>query len=311
MPLTPRDSFESILDGEGIASEVFRWIPASFVDRRAECKQKNRRLTSKMVQHTIGKTEDEVLQAARNAISQCNWVVGECAATWTEKYAKGRTDADFGALVGLSADQVYQRRRVWETFSDVRESYPSLKWSHFYVALNWDDASECFTWAEENQAAVAEMKAWRRLQHGEDLTEEASWEELAIGQLPSEPALVRDPQASARDGSDTKGQGGAATSAAAVPAAARQTDDGGSSYAPFRKGAGSPAPQEESGDVAVSVRPRPTTDQLVKRMTSSVERYSRLLTPEFSEQFERLPEKMRVRFLAAVRDLSTRASKLR
>ena len=37
----------------------------------------------------------------------------------------------FGAMVGLSSDQVYQRRRVWETFGDVSESYPSLKWSHF------------------------------------------------------------------------------------------------------------------------------------------------------------------------------------
>ena len=102
-------------------------------------------------------SEEQIISRAQSAVSQCNWVVGECAAAWTEKYAKGRTDADFAALVGLSADQIYQRRRVAETFADVRESFPSLKWSHYYVALKWDDAPECLQWAEENEATVAEM----------------------------------------------------------------------------------------------------------------------------------------------------------
>ena len=59
---------------------------------------------------------------------------------WTEKYARGRTDADFADPVGPEADQVFQRRRVWETFADVHAGYASLKWSHFYAALTWDDA---------------------------------------------------------------------------------------------------------------------------------------------------------------------------
>ena len=47
-------------------------------------------------------TEQELIANAQVAISNCNWTVGECASKWTERYAKGRTDADFGALVGLS-----------------------------------------------------------------------------------------------------------------------------------------------------------------------------------------------------------------
>src|SRR5207249_5275272 len=78
--------------------------------------------------------------------------------------------ADFGELVGMSGDQVYQRRRVWETFADVQVQYASLKWSHFYIAVTWDDAAECLNWANDNDATIAEMKAWRRLQHGEDVT---------------------------------------------------------------------------------------------------------------------------------------------
>ena len=71
----------------------------------------------------ITESEDELISRAQVAVSQCNWSVGECAYKWTEKYARGRTDADFGVLVGLSPDQVFQRRRVWETFADVHAVY--------------------------------------------------------------------------------------------------------------------------------------------------------------------------------------------
>ena len=80
---------------------------------------------------------------ARDAVSQCNWVVGECASKWTQRYAKNRTDGDFGQMVGLSGDQIFQRRRVWEAFGEDHQKYGSLKWSFFYVALNWDDAEDC------------------------------------------------------------------------------------------------------------------------------------------------------------------------
>ena len=95
----------------------------------------------------VVETEQELIQTAQRAISSCNWTVGECATKWTRRFARGRTDADFGAVVGLSGDQVYQRRRVWETYAEVREEFEQLKWSHFYISLTWEDAAECLTWA--------------------------------------------------------------------------------------------------------------------------------------------------------------------
>ena len=68
-------------------------------------------------------TEQQLVQIAQQALSSCNWTVGECAAKWTKKFAKGRTDADFGNMVGLSGDQVYQRRRVWETFAEIGRAH--------------------------------------------------------------------------------------------------------------------------------------------------------------------------------------------
>jgi hypothetical protein len=78
----------------------------------------------------VKETEDQLVQRAQQALSRCNWEIGDCAAAWTKRFARGRADADFGALIGLSGDQVYQRRRVWETFHDVYERYGELKWSH-------------------------------------------------------------------------------------------------------------------------------------------------------------------------------------
>lgn len=117
-------------------------------------------------------TEERLIETVRAAVSDVDWVVGECASKWTTKYSRGRTDADFAATVGgdLTGDFVFKRRRVWETFADVRKTYHNLKWSHFYAAIAWDDSAECLAWADEMDATVAEMKAWRRMQHGDDLT---------------------------------------------------------------------------------------------------------------------------------------------
>ena len=120
-----------------------------------------------------GVSESELVQAAAECVSDSKWFVGQCAVDWQNRFGAGRTDADFGELVGLSGESVYQRRRVFETFADVRDQYPNLekKWSHYLFALTWEDAPECLAWANENKASRREMVAWRRMQHGEDLTD--------------------------------------------------------------------------------------------------------------------------------------------
>lgn len=117
-------------------------------------------------------TEEKIIQNAQKMISESNWAIGAGAAHWTRCYARGRGDSEFGALVGMSGDQIYQRRRVFETFATARELFPNLRWAHFYAALNWQDAAEHLKWANEWDATVAEMRAWRRAQRGEDLTTE-------------------------------------------------------------------------------------------------------------------------------------------
>lgn len=259
----------------------------------------------------VTETEDELVSKAQTAVSQCNWTVGECAAKWTRKYARGRTDADFAALVGLSADQVFQRRRVFETFGEIHETWPTLKWSHFYVALNWDDAAECLEWAAENEAAVAEMRAWRRALRGEDLSEPPP-DELAgdpsIRFVPTQPVPVRDPGAqSGGEAERRRTREGESESRSEPDTAGNQQT---AAYAPYRQGAGSPPPNDEpeadSGHVAVAARPKPSAEQLIVRLTTTLERVNRALTPEIVAELDSLPRKTRERFKKAVGELTSK-----
>lgn len=244
-------------------------------------------------------TESDLVSRAQLAVSQCNWVVGECAARWTQRYAKGRTDADFGQLVGLSGDQVYQRRRVWETFGDVRGDYPGLKWSHFYISLNWDDAPECLQWAEENQATVGELKMWRRTMHGSDAEDNSPpdpWGgDPAMSFLPTMPVPVRDVDDSTGDpGERSRGGSEERADKSRVETA----------YAPFRSNAGS-APESSaetkaSGDI--------DAEQLMKRITTTLERINKTLTPKILESAKDVPESVLERFQNAVEELHAKAN---
>lgn len=259
-------------------------------------------------------TEEQLVNRAQESLSSCRWVVGECAAKWTKKFARGRTDADFGNLIGLSGDQVYQRRRVWESFSDVSDQYSRLKWSHFYTALNWDDAMDCLQWADETESSVAEMKAWRRAQRGDDLTVEPDLEEYAGYQpLGMTTAHVVDPESSDRqrrlgrgesppfdptDGSETPAMSGLARDL-------EQRDD----YAPFRSGA--MVPQGSSEEKVRRVTPPLTTEQLAKRICTTLERCAKAINEQFNDEFADLPGELRERLLDALDEMNDKFDRFR
>ncbi|MDB5336307.1 MAG: hypothetical protein JWN70_1926 [Planctomycetaceae bacterium] len=266
----------------------------------------------------VDETEESLIQTAQRAISQCRWVVGECASKWTQRHARGRTDADFGQLVGLSGDQIYQRRRVWETFSDVRSQFASLKWSHFYSSLNWDDAADCLQWAEETQATVAEMKAWRRALRGEDLTSEPEAAEAAsehISYLSGERAFVQDPAGYSMGGDGSRRPGSPSESGiegdpARMGALARELDPlGGDNYAPFHKGAIHP-PTTEAAERPTQAEVI-TPEQLARRLCSTIERCNKALNDDILEQLDQLPGKLRQRLMTAVEELHEKLSPLK
>ncbi|MCA9062277.1 MAG: hypothetical protein KDA96_04440 [Planctomycetaceae bacterium] len=255
-------------------------------------------------------TEEQLISKARDAVSQCNWVVGECASQWTQRYAKGRTDGDFGQMVGLSGDQIYQRRRVWESFGESYRDYPGLKWSFFYVALNWDDASDCLQWAQQSDATVAEMRAWRRAQRGEDLFTESSdgyseWAAPLSGfdtaHIPL--SAVVDPSEYTPSGMGPRAglESGDREAAATMGMVAR---DSGENYAPFRSDASSvPTPQKESG-TAVAERPELTPEQFWKRAANMLAKLNSALEPQLLNALEDQPDNVREKLAEAFRDLA-------
>ena len=251
----------------------------------------------------MSESEQQLITVARDAVSQCNWVVGECATKWTKKYAKGRTDSDFGQMVGLTGDQIYQRRRVWDAFGESYNSFAGLKWSFFYVALNWDDAEKCLEWAQDNDATVAEMKAWRKAQHGEDLFSDPAVEQysewaapLTIDTSDTPLSAVVDPAEFAAPGEgDRAGLPGTGSDAMTMAGAARDSAE----YAPFRGDAAAPAPGEQFAEVAVLERPEPTADQVWKRAVSMLERLNKSLTPRMLAALDDQPEKVQSRLAEA------------
>ncbi len=118
-------------------------------------------------------TEEALIDRARSSVSVEAWTVGECAMQWTKRYARGRTDEEFGNMIGMSREQIWVRRHVFEKFGD-HGTRDRLRFSHYVVALNWDDADDCLEWAADSEATVAEMRAWRRAQRGEDLFADAN-----------------------------------------------------------------------------------------------------------------------------------------
>lgn len=258
-------------------------------------------------------SEDQLVQRAQQALSHCNWEIGECASQWTKRYSRGRSDADFGQLIGLSGDQVFQRRRVWETFADVFQNYPKLKWSHFYVVLNWEDAADCLQWANDMEATIAEMKAWRRAQHGEDLSESADEDNFGLTEnyITANMGMVQDPDSFAQAGSAAY----SGTPFESAPfdadglrpelAASAARESGQAEYTPFAKGARGNAPQGEAGQ-----REALTSEQIVKKAAISLERVLAALTPAVLEDFTEIPAPIQQRFLDAVENLQSRAAGL-
>jgi len=255
------------------------------------------------------KTEQQLIERARQSLNQCHWEIGECATIWTKKYARGRTDEDFGQLIGMSGDQVYQRRRVYESFHDVYTQYPALSWSHFYVALNWDDAAECLQWAQDLQSSVAEMRAWRRASRGEDLTQPGMGDD-EVDFINNQLVEVRNPDSAGGNGR-TKGSLSEVEDyeKETVP---RISDE---PYSPYRKDARGSAPKDGDEGYAqeklpLAVREPLAAPKLLRKVIKALEMSNELLTEGAIKQIKKEPIELIEKLLELVDSLKEKTDKL-
>lgn len=107
---------------------------------------------------------DEVKAVAKQE-THCSFEIGKLAFEWKQLENANRTDAELAERTRQERSQITQRRLVHERFGDVCDTYHNLGWSHFYTALNWDDAEKWLKKADRDRLSVAKMREKREQSH--------------------------------------------------------------------------------------------------------------------------------------------------
>ena len=118
-------------------------------------------------------------------ISTTNWEKGEIIHQWrttlvnNDVPASEYSDEAWSQMVGgVTPQHVGRLRRAYERFGHVYKEYEGIYWSHFYAALDWDDAEMWLEGAVQNKWSVSKMRQQR-------------WETLGkIGRAPEATDIV-------------------------------------------------------------------------------------------------------------------------
>lgn len=118
-------------------------------------------------------------------ISTTNWDKGKIICQWrdslkaNEVAASDFSDEAWSQLVGgVTPQHVGRLRRTHERFGHVFHEYEGVYWSHFYAALDWDDAEMWLEGAVQNTWSISGMRQQR-------------WETLGkVGDPPAESEVV-------------------------------------------------------------------------------------------------------------------------
>ncbi|MCH2180806.1 MAG: hypothetical protein MK108_02255 [Mariniblastus sp.] len=117
-------------------------------------------------------------------ISTTNWDKGEIIHQWRSSLedsglpAASYTDDRWSKTVGgVTPQHVGRLRRTYSRFGHVSSQYTGLYWSHFYAALDWDDAELWLEGAVQNGWSVSQMRGQR-------------WE--TMGKVPAERPKITD-----------------------------------------------------------------------------------------------------------------------
>lgn len=101
-------------------------------------------------------------------ISQTNWEKGRIIFEWRTALeeagapASAYSDEAWARQVGgVTPQHVGRLRRVFYRFGEVQSEFPGLYWSHFQVALDWEDAEMWLEGAVQNGWSVAQMRKQR------------------------------------------------------------------------------------------------------------------------------------------------------
>ena len=101
-------------------------------------------------------------------VSRTNWEKGTVIRVWREALIAAElpktaySDEAWARRVGnVTSQHVGRLRRVSERFGEKANDFPSLYWSHFQAAMDWDDAEMWLEGAVQNAWSVAQMRVQR------------------------------------------------------------------------------------------------------------------------------------------------------
>ena len=118
-------------------------------------------------------------------VSTTNWDKGQIICQWRKQLehegvkATEYSDEAWSQLVGgVTPQHVGRLRRCYDRFGHVFGEYDGIFWSHFYAALDWDDAEMWLEGAVQSKWSVSAMRKER-------------WETLGkVGEKPAEGEIV-------------------------------------------------------------------------------------------------------------------------
>lgn len=123
-------------------------------------------------------------------VSQTNWEKGQIISQWRAALIEsGAPAAQYSdeawarRVGGVTASHVGRLRRVYEAFAETYQTYRGLYWTHFLVALDWDDAPLWLEGAAQSGWSVSAMRQQRWEATGADDATRASESNLAASDL--------------------------------------------------------------------------------------------------------------------------------
>jgi hypothetical protein len=123
-------------------------------------------------------------------ISSTNWEKGRIISQWRAALIDaGAAVTEFSdeawakRVGGVTASHVGRLRRVYDVFGASYETYQGLYWTHFLVALDWDDAPLWLEGAVQSGWSVSQMRTQRWQATGCDEQDRPLESELASSEL--------------------------------------------------------------------------------------------------------------------------------
>lgn len=126
-------------------------------------------------------------------ISTTNWEKGQIISKWrsslkdSDAGVNEYSDEAWCQLVGgVTPQHVGRLRRTYDRFGKDYEEYKGLYWSHFYAALDWDDAEMWLEGAIQSKWSISQMRHQRWETLGSDPNDQPRTSDIVATELTEE-----------------------------------------------------------------------------------------------------------------------------